>query len=102
MGSDPSLRDVTGAGIDSRRREPRELQDIRIFNTEDKVPTSVGLLVDTSGSMIDVLPYMTKGIRDFTRSFPANNEFHVISFGTRPRLVHTHRFRVSGICIRAL
>lgn len=73
---------------DFRVYEDEVLQDIRVFESESKVPSSVGMLVDTSGSMIDVLHSMTKGIRDFTRSLPRADEFLVIAFGTRPQIIH--------------
>jgi Ca-activated chloride channel family protein len=73
---------------DFRIYEDDVLQDIDVFEHEDHVPSSVGMLVDTSGSMIDVLPFMTKGIRDFTASLPREDEFSVVAFGAVPRTIH--------------
>jgi VWFA-related protein len=45
--------------------------------------------MDTSGSMVDILPFMKTGIRDFARQSPKSDEFLVVAFGTSPRLVHS-------------
>ena len=74
---------------DFRVYEDGQLQDIQIFEKQDKVDSSVGLLMDTSGSMVDILPFMKRGIRDFTRTLPKNNDFFVMSFGATAQLVHT-------------
>jgi VWFA-related protein len=46
-------------------------------------------MMDTSGSMVDIMPYMKRGVRDFTRALPKQDEFFVASFGTSVRLVHS-------------
>src|SRR5262249_1721857 len=46
------------------------------------------ILMDTSGSMVDILPYMKRGVRDFTRELPKGNDFFVISFGTTVKVLH--------------
>ena len=74
---------------DFRVYEDDQLQDVQIFEKQDKVDSSIGILMDTSGSMVDILPYMKRGIRDFTRVLPKNDEFFVVSFGTSVKLVHT-------------
>jgi VWFA-related protein len=73
---------------DFRVYEDDALQEIQVFEGEDKIHSSLGMVVDTSGSMIDVLPYMRRGIREFTRSLPGTDEFFVLSFGTSTRLIH--------------
>jgi len=45
--------------------------------------------MDTSGSMVDILPYMKRGIHDFTRSLPKADEFFIASFGTSVQVIHT-------------
>lgn len=81
---------VTGLGRDDFHLfEDGIRQEIRTFESGNNIQSSVGLLVDTSGSMVDVLPFMRSGIRDFTKSLPAAHEFFVVSFGASPRLVHT-------------
>jgi VWFA-related protein len=74
---------------DFRVYEDDQPQDIQIFEKQDKVDSSIGILMDTSGSMVDILPFMKRGIRDFTRVLPRADEFFVVSFGTSVKLVHT-------------
>ena len=76
---------------DFRIYEDDQPQDVQIFEKQDKVDSSIGLLMDTSGSMVDIMPFMTRGIRDFTRALPKKDEYFVVSFGTTVRLVHTWR-----------
>ena len=74
---------------DFRVYEDDQPQDIQIFEKQDKVDSSIGLLMDTSGSMVDIIPYMRRGIRDFTRALPKTDDYFVVSFGTNVQLVHT-------------
>jgi Ca-activated chloride channel homolog len=64
-------------------------QDIRIFEKQDKVESSIGILVDTSGSMVDIIPYMKRGVRDFARVLPKKDEFFMVSFGMKVILLHS-------------
>jgi len=73
---------------DFRIYEDGQLQDIQIFEKLDKVDSSLGVLMDTSGSMVDILPYMKRGVRDFRRVLPRNDELFVASFGTSVKLLH--------------
>ena len=45
-------------------------QEIQIFEKQDRVDSSIGILMDTSGSMVDIMPFMKRGIRDFARALP--------------------------------
>src|SRR6185369_12144271 len=74
---------------DFRVYEDDQPQDIKIFEREEKVQSTIGILMDTSGSMVDIMPYMKKGTRDFTHSLPKGDEFFVASFGTAVKLLHT-------------
>jgi Ca-activated chloride channel homolog len=74
---------------DFRVYEDDQPQDIKIFEKQDRVESSVGILMDTSGSMVDIMPYMERGTRDFTRRMPKGDEFFVASFGTSVKLLHT-------------
>jgi VWFA-related protein len=74
---------------DFRLYEDGQPQDIQIFEKQDKVDSSIGILMDTSGSMVDIIPFMTRGIRDFTRAMPRSDDYFVVSFGTNVQLVHT-------------
>ena len=73
---------------DFRVYEDDQPQDIQIFEKQDKVDSTIGMLMDTSGSMVDILPFMKKGIRDFSRVLPKGDEFFVVSFGTTLKLLH--------------
>jgi Ca-activated chloride channel family protein len=74
---------------DFRIYEDDQLKDVQIFEKQDKVDSAIGILMDTSGSMVDIMPFMKRGIRDFTRSLPKTDEFFVASFGTNVNLIHT-------------
>jgi len=73
---------------DFRVYEDGQLQDIQVFEKLDKVDSTIGILMDNSGSMVDILPYMKRGVREFTRALPKNNDFFIASFGTNVRLLH--------------
>src|ERR1051326_1636733 len=74
---------------DFRVYEDDQPQDLQIFEKQDKVDSAIGMLMDTSGSMVDIMPYMRRGIRDFTRALPRSDEFFVVSFGATSKLIHT-------------
>src|SRR5689334_13809978 len=74
---------------DFRLYEDNQPQEIQIFEKQDKVDSSIGILMDTSGSMVDIIPFMKRGIRDFTRALPKADEFFVVSFGSTVKLLHT-------------
>ena len=74
---------------DFRVYEDDQPQEIKIFEKQEKVTSSVGILMDTSGSMVDIMSYMERGTRDFTRRMPKGDEFFVLSFGTNVKLLHT-------------
>jgi len=74
---------------DFRLYEDDRPQDIQIFEKQEKVDSYIGLLMDTSGSMVDILPYMKRGIRDFTRALRAGDQFFVATFGSSVKVLHT-------------
>ena len=74
---------------DFRVYEDGQLQNIQIFEKQDNVASAIGMLLDTSGSMVDILPYMRRGVRDFARGLPRTHDFFVISFGTSVKLIHS-------------
>jgi VWFA-related protein len=39
--------------------------------------------------MVDIMPFMKRGIRDFTRALHKTDDYFVVSFGTTVRLIHT-------------
>jgi Ca-activated chloride channel homolog len=70
--------------------EDDQRQEIRVFEKQNLVQSSIGLLIDTSGSMVDILPFVKKGVREFTHALPTgNNDFFVMSFGSDFKVVHT-------------
>jgi Ca-activated chloride channel family protein len=73
---------------DFRLYDDDQQQEIQIFEKQDKVDSAIGLLMDSSGSMVDIMPFMRKGIRDFTRSLQRSDEYFVVSFGTNVRTIH--------------
>jgi Ca-activated chloride channel family protein len=79
---------VTGLDQEAFRvYEDDVLQEIRVFEKEDSVRSAIGLLMDNSGSMVDIVPYMVSGVREFTRSLGRLNDFFVATFGTKVSLV---------------
>jgi len=74
---------------DFRVYEDDKPQDIQIFEKQDNVDSTIGMLLDTSGSMVDILPYMRRGVRDFVRNLPKSHDFFVVSFGTTVKLIHS-------------
>jgi VWFA-related protein len=80
---------VTGlSGADFRLYEDDVLQQIEVFETQEQVGSSIAILVDTSGSMVDILPFIRAGIRNFARTMKKSDDFLVLSFGTTTRLLH--------------
>ena len=62
-------------------------QKIAVFQKED-VGSAVGLLLDNSLSMVDILPAMKTGILDFADHTKSFEELFVMTFGTRVRTLH--------------
>src|SRR5215510_6118356 len=63
-------------------------QKIAIFEKDSDVHSAIGILLDISGSMVDIVPYMNRGVRDFAKTISSPDEYSVITFGTNVRLVH--------------
>jgi VWFA-related protein len=89
---DPEGHFVTNLSKDDFRvYDDDQLQDVRVFEKQDKVESSVGVLLDTSGSMVDIIPYMKRGVRDLARTLPKADDFFLVSFGTSVKLLHTSK-----------
>ena len=73
---------------DFRIFEDDQPQEIRIFEKQDRVESSIGILMDTSGSMVDILPPMRTGVHDFVRGLSRSDRVFVFDFGTNVRLLH--------------
>ena len=79
---------VTGlTAADFRVYEDGVEQKIAIFETQN-VSSAVGVLMDTSLSMVDILPSMKTGVLDFARHSGSFTELFVLTFGTRVRIFH--------------
>jgi len=72
-------------------------QKVAIFEKDDHVQSSIGLLVDNSGSMVDILPIMKTGVLDFAQKAKRNDEFFVMTFGLRAQVIQDVRQPVSRL-----
>jgi Ca-activated chloride channel homolog len=63
-------------------------QRIDIFEKDSDVHSALGVLLDISGSMVDIIPYMNRGVKEFARTISSPDEYSVITFGTNVRLIH--------------
>jgi Ca-activated chloride channel family protein len=73
---------------DFRLYDDDQPQDIQIFEKQDKVDSAIGIVLDTSGSMVDIMPYMKRGVREFVRVLPKSDDFFLVSFGTKVIQLH--------------
>jgi len=74
---------------DFRIYEDDAPQEIGIFEKQNDVQSSIGFLLDTSGSMVDILPTMKSGILSYTPHIPRTDEFFIGAFGTTLRTIHS-------------
>lgn len=85
---DSDGRFVTGLNeSDFRVYEDGVEQKIAVFEKED-VDSAIGILLDNSLSMVDILPRMKTGLLDFAEHTGSFNELFVMTFGTRVRPFH--------------
>ena len=66
--------------------EAQAKQQVQYFSTED-APISVGILFDASGSMSDKIEEARKAIGEFFKTANPQDEFFVIAFADRPKLI---------------
>ena len=66
--------------------EGKKAQEIKNFSSED-APVSVGIIVDTSGSMSDKLERVREAVNQFCDAANLQDEFFMITFGDEPHLV---------------
>jgi len=86
-----TVKDEHGDFVPNLTRDDFRVYDddhIQIFEKQDQVDSSIGILMDSSGSMVDILPFMKRAIHDFTRTLPKRDDLFVVSFGTNLRLIH--------------
>lgn len=62
-------------------------QELAYFNTGDRVPMSVGILFDTSGSMIDKIEGVEDAVQHFVKSVAPGDEIFLIRFSDDAELV---------------
>jgi Ca-activated chloride channel family protein len=84
--TDPMQRFVTGLSRDNFEVfEDKKAQTIRNFSSED-VPISVGIILDSSGSMTDKVDRVRDAVNEFCDAANPEDEFFMISFNDAPRL----------------
>jgi Ca-activated chloride channel family protein len=85
--TDPKQRLVTGLRAENfELLEGKKPQEIRHFSSED-VPVSVGILLDTSGSMGNKMNRVREAVNQFCEAANPQDEFFMIVFSDEPRLV---------------
>jgi Ca-activated chloride channel family protein len=65
-----------------------EPQKISIFEKDRDVHSAIGILLDTSGSTVDILPYERRGLIEFAKTILHPDEYYVVTFGTYVRMIH--------------
>ena len=84
--TDPMQRLVTGLGQENFQVfEGKKAQEIRHFSSED-TPVSVGIVLDSSGSMKDKMERVREAVRQFCETANPRDEFFMITFADEPRL----------------
>jgi Ca-activated chloride channel homolog len=84
--TDAMNRPVVGLGQDNfELYENKKPQEIKHFSSED-TPISVGIIVDTSGSMNYKLDRAREAVAEFCDMANPNDEFFMITFADTPRL----------------
>lgn len=72
-------------------------QKIDVFEKEDSVDSAIGVLFDNSLSVVDILPMMKDGLLDFARRTRSFNDYFVMTFGTRVRVLHEMKEPLSNL-----
>ena len=67
--------------------EDKKAQEIRHFSSED-APVSVGIILDTSGSMRNKIERVREAVHQFCNSSNVDDEFFMITFADTPRLAN--------------
>lgn len=85
---DPAGAFITGLNsTDFKVYEDGNEQNIAIFEKQN-VPSAVGILLDNSLSMVDILPIMKSGLLEFARHKDSFRELFVMTFGATTRTFH--------------
>jgi len=85
--TDPRGRPITGLGASQFHlfEDGRE-QTIKSCSSED-VPVSIGLVLDTSGSMGDKIELLKNAAIQFVRAANPADEYFIVQFQSRPEIV---------------
>ncbi len=84
--TDPKQRLVTGLAAENFQLfEDKKRQQIRHFYSED-APVSVGIILDSSGSMTDKMDRVRDAVSEFCRASNPQDEFFLIRFADEPGL----------------
>lgn len=62
-------------------------QELAYFNTGDRVPVSLGIIFDTSGSMIDKIDGVRDAVEHFVKSVSSGDEIFLIRFSEDAELI---------------
>lgn len=62
-------------------------QELTYFETGDKVPISLGILFDTSGSMVDKMDDVRDAVEHFVKSVAPGDEIFLVKFSSDAELV---------------
>ncbi len=84
--TDTSQRLISGLGPENFQIfEGKQPQEIRHFSSED-APVSVGIIMDSSGSMSDKMNRVRDAVKQFCEAANLQDEFFMITFADQPRL----------------
>ena len=75
-------------------------QPIEIFEKQDNLGTTVGVLIDNSGSSADVLSSVKMGVVEFVGGLAPNDETFVMSFAIEADVIHDFRHDREGLSAR--
>jgi Ca-activated chloride channel family protein len=62
-------------------------QDIAFFSSDEKIPVSIGIIFDTSGSMVDKLDGVQDAVKHFIETTKPSDEIFIIRFSNDAKLV---------------
>ena len=86
---DADGRYVTDLGRDDfELYEDGVLRTVEVFEREDDLPTTVGVLIDNSGSSAADLDSIKSGVLEFESTLTPVDETFVMSFATQVRTIH--------------
>lgn len=95
---DAEGRYVRGLDVDDLRVfEDGVAREIEIFEPSDSVLSSIGILIDNSGSSADILDAIRSGVLDFASSLDPADEVFVMGFGTETLLIHDFGDRIQDL-----